>query len=205
MPTRRKLHRAGLTRLILVASLLVPAIVPAAKAQSGVSAEIRQMLEQRDRQIKSLLGKGTLGDAQRDQLKDLINGVIDFRAMGQEALGPHWADLTEAQKTEFVDVFSDIVRSQSVSNLEVYRSRVTYGDISVEDSEATVATTTYYKDTDTPVVYKMHEVDGEWLVTDIILNDVSTAEGYARSFQGLVRKRGFDVLMEKLRARRDQT
>ncbi len=172
-------------------------------AQSDEAANIRQMLESRDAEIKTLLGDGTLGDAQRDKLMDVVNGVIDFEAMGQAALGKHWSDLSEEQRSEFVEVFSDIVRRQSVADLDVYRSKVAYTEIAVEGSKATVETITTYKEADTPVVYEMHNVHDEWLVTDIVLNDVSTAGGYARSFQGLVRKRGFDTLMEKLRARRE--
>ena len=178
------------------------AAIPAA-AQSPETAAIRKMLETRDTEIKQLLSAGTLGETQRDQLKDVVNGVIDFRAMGRAALGEHWDGLTDTQRSEFVDVFGDIVRSQSVSDLDVYRSKVAYKDIVVDGETARVETVTTYKNADTPVVYAMHNIDGEWMVTDIILNDVSTADGYARSFQGLIRKRGFDTLMEKLRARRD--
>ena len=172
-------------------------------AQSPEATSIRKMLETRDAEIKQLLSVGTLGETQRDQLKDVVNGVIDFRAMGQAALGEHWNGLADTQRSEFVDVFGDIVRAQSVSDLDVYRSKVAYKDIAVDGETARVETITTYKNADTPVVYAMHNVAGEWMVTDIILNDVSTADGYARSFQGLIRKRGFDTLMEKLRARRD--
>jgi phospholipid transport system substrate-binding protein len=173
-------------------------------AQAGDATSIRKMLEARDAEIKQLLEVSALGDEQRDQLKDVVNGVIDFEAMGKSALGEHWDGLSAEQRSEFVNVFSDIVRSQSVADLEVYRSKVAYKDIGIDGTTARVETVTTYKNTDTPVVYTMHLVGENWLVTDIILNDVSTADGYARSFQGLVRKRGFDTLMEKLRARRDK-
>lgn len=191
------------SQVSIVALLLAVSFGQPALAQSDTALGIRSLLEERDQEIKQLLSVESLADTQREQLKDLINGVIDFEAMGETALGPHWGDLTANQKEEFVAVFSDIVRSQSVSDLDVYRSSVAYADISVDGTKAVVETVTSYKGTDTPVVYEMHKAAQGWMVTDIILNDVSTAQGYARSFQGLIRKRGFDVLMEKLRARRD--
>ena len=39
------------------------------------------------------------------------------------------------------------------------------------------------------------------MATDIILDEVSTVKGYARSFQSVIRKKGFDDLMERLENR----
>jgi phospholipid transport system substrate-binding protein len=170
------------------------------------SEAIRTMLESRDAEIKSILN-GTQSDfssAQREELMTLINGFIDFRAMGQQALGPFWSDLTEEQRTEFVDVFQDVVRRQSLGDLEVYNSEVTYDRIDVEGDSAFVRTTTRYQGSNTPVDYIMHRKDSTWLATDIVLDGVSTAEGYARSFQNVVRRRGFDTLMNSLKERQQR-
>jgi len=164
------------------------------------------MLEDRDQEIKSILSGDTdYSKEQRARLEELINGVIDFRAMGQTALGPHWDDLSAEQQTEFVDVFQDVVRAQSMSDLDVYNSKVTFDQINVQDDSAYVRTMTEYEGTRTPVEYVLKRRDGEWKAEDIIVDDVSTAEGYARSFQTVVRKRGFDALMKSLQKRRDKT
>lgn len=142
--------------------------------------------------------KSSFTQQQRDKLKTVINDGIDFEAMGRTALGPFWTDLTTAQRKEFVNVFGQIVRNQSLSNLDVYRSKVTYKNVEVDGNEARAVTTTVYKDVPTEVVYVLGKKNNEWLVQDIILDDVSTAEGYARSFQTVVRKKGFSALMESL-------
>ncbi|MFO8232327.1 MAG: ABC transporter substrate-binding protein [Longimonas sp.] len=195
----------ALLTVMLVAGAAVP--VTAQQANDADESEaIRAMLEERDAEIKSILN-GTESDfssAQRDELMTLINGFIDFRAMGQEALGPFWSDLSEEQRAEFVDVFQGVVRHQSLSDLEAYNSEVTYDRIDVEDDSAFVRTTTRYQGNDTPVDYVLHRKDSTWLATDIILDEVSTAGGYARSFQNVMRKRGFDALMNSLRTRLDR-
>ena len=190
----------GLLVLTVAASPLQPV-----QAQDNSADAIQQMLEERDRQIKSILqGDTTFTAQQREELKTLINGVIDFRAMAQQALGPFWADLSDAQRTEFVDVFQDIVRSQSMADLEVYNSEVTYNTIDVSGDSAFVRTATQYRGTSANVEYVLHREDGTWLAEDIIVDEVSTAESYARSFQTVVRKRGFDALMDSLRKKREQ-
>ncbi len=167
--------------------------------------EIRAMLEQRDQQIKSILqGDTSFTEEQREELMTLINGLIDFEAMGRQALGPFWNDLTEAQRAEFVEVFRDIVRSQSLADLEVYNSEVTYDAITVEGDSAYVVTTTTYQGTSANVEYDLAFKDSTWVAEDIIVDGVSTAQGYARSFQTIIRQRGFDALMDSLRKKREQ-
>lgn len=187
--------------LLMLAAFAVGTPALAQKSEQ----DVRALLQQRDREIKKMLGdKETFTDAQRAQLRDVINGGIDFGAMGRIALGKFWGDLSAEQKAEFVDVFSEIVREQSLSDLDVYRAAVTYESVAVKGDSAYVVTTTVYKDVPTKVEYALRYGIAGWHVEDIILDDVSTAEGYARSFQTVIRKRGFEGLMTSLRKKRDK-
>jgi phospholipid transport system substrate-binding protein len=191
-----------LAAMLLLGGGLLPAPV---HAQSATTADIRQMLERRDQQIKKILrGTDQYTAGQRAELKTLINGVIDFEVMGQRALGPHWDDLSAEQRSEFVSVFRDVVRAQSMSDLGVYNSKVTYDQIEAQGDSAFVRTRTKYKGRTTPVEYVLQRRGGEWRAEDIIVDGVSTAEGYARSFQTVVRQRGFETLMKSLRKKRDE-
>lgn len=172
-------------------------------AQTSAEQAIRTMLEQRDRELKQAVEplidnpKGATA-AQRQRVEDLINGVIHFEEMARQALGPFWSDLTPAQRTEFVDVFGQIVRAQSLGDLEVYNSTVTYETIDVVGDSAYVSTTTVYQDKPVKVEYYLGEHDGDWYVHNMVLDDVGTVEGYAKSFQAVIRKKGFDALMTSL-------
>lgn len=192
---------------VLIASLmLIWGFSAAAQTQIADPAqEIRKMLTERDRKIKSVLGdKNSFTDQQRERLKELINGVIDFQAMAQVALGPHWEEITPTQREEFVDVFSQIVRTQSLSDLNVYRANFTYDRIEVEGDSAHVSTSTIYDDTPLEVEYVLGYEDDQWRVHDIIIDEVSTAQSYARSFQTVIRQRGFETLMTSLNKKLDK-
>lgn len=196
-----------LSTYLFFALLLATAWTAAPRLASAQdAASVRQFLEGRDREIKQTLGNSdTYTAEQRESLKRVINDGIDFEAMARTALGPFWSQISVEQRAEFVDVFSEIVRNQSLSNLDVYRSPVTYKDIKVEGDSAYVVTSTVYKDVPAEVAYVLGRTDGAWRVRDIILDDVSTADGYARSFQTVMRKRGFDSLMQSLRKKLTET
>ncbi|PSQ96417.1 MAG: ABC transporter substrate-binding protein [Bacteroidetes bacterium SW_9_63_38] len=205
------MHPFRVFSVLFVALLLLvggPARGSWAQDQSSTQEDIRTMLEDRNQEIKSILSGSTAknySQAQRDRLKDLINGVLDFRAMAATALGTHWDTLSTDRRDRFVEVFRDVVRAQSMSDLGVYNSAVTYDQITVQGDSAYVRTTTTYEGRTTPVEYILARRDTTWKAEDIIVDEVSTAEGYARSFQSVMRKRGFKALMGALEKKRKET
>ncbi|MEX0609956.1 MAG: ABC transporter substrate-binding protein [Balneolaceae bacterium] len=173
-------------------------------AQAQQSEEdIRNLLEARDAEIKELMGpKGSeYSDKQRSQLKEIINGIIDFEAMASEALADTYNSISDEQRNEFVDLFSTIVRDQSLNKLDIYRADVTYTNIDVNGEQVRVETLAQLDDVRTPVSYEMVFENDEWVITDMEIDDVSTAGSYHRQFQRIINQKGFDALMESLRKR----
>lgn len=165
--------------------------------------EIRSMLNERDDEIKELLGpKGSeYTQEQRDKLKDIINDVIDFRSMSEIALGDTFHEITDEEREEFVSLFATIIRDNSLNRLDIYRAEVSYNGITVDNGNAEVKTMAQMDNVRTSVDYDMELRDGVWYITDMSIDDVSTAESYHRQFQSIIRQRGFDALLESLRRR----
>src|SRR5699024_12341439 len=78
------------------------------------SATIKQLLQERDYQIKELMGpeETKLSQKKRDELKNIVNNIIEYRAMAKKALGNTYDELSESERDEFVDLFSTLVRDQ---------------------------------------------------------------------------------------------
>jgi phospholipid transport system substrate-binding protein len=193
--------------LVIVFALGVTGFVQPGYAQKSKQA-VKKLLQKRDQQIKDILGpEGTkYTHKQRQKLKNVINDVIDYRAMSKYALGDTWDEITAQKRKEFVDLFSTIVRDHSLQNLDIYRARVAYLNISLNDDSAVVKTLATRKDVRKRVNYKLHykENKHKWVVTDFSINDVSTADSYHRQFQSIIRKNGFKKLMDTLRKRAKQ-
>lgn len=206
MLSTRMYTRLFTLTLLFVGFMTLSASQEAFARQADEEAAIRARLQQRETEIKAILGNDeTLSEAQLTQLRTAVNDMFDFGSMGKEALGRHWDEISAAQQQEFVDVFAGIVRHQSLADVDIYRARVTYDTITVDGTNALVVTTTTYKDVPTEVVYKMVRSGNNWLATDVILDDVSTVDGYSRSFQSYIRKKGFDALMANLNKRLEST
>jgi len=164
---------------------------------------IRLMLEERDVEIKSILGPegSEYTNEQRETLKAIINGVIDFEAMSKTALDETFETISDESRIEFVDLFSSIIRDNSLTKLDIYRATVTYNEVTIDGDEALVQTMAELDEVRTPVEYKMKLKEGNWVIQDMSIDDVYTAESYNRQFQRIIARRGFDALMESLRRR----
>jgi len=204
MMNGKDIRTAIITLLMLL--LVAPAGLQAFQPMSKDSSSIRKLLEQRDREIKELMGpKGTeYTQEQRDKLKDIINNIVDYRAMAEYALQTTYDTLTTQERNEFVDLFSNIVRDQSMNKLDIYRAKVTYKKIDVTGDSAFVKTMAQLEDVRTPVNYNMKFENGQWYINDLIIDDVSTAASYRRSFQNVIRKKGYDALVQNLRKRAER-
>lgn len=164
---------------------------------------IKNMLIERDLEIKELLGPEgqEYTDAQRAELKEIINGIIDFEEMAKIALDETYNEISEESRTEFIDLFTTIIRDHSLNSLDIYRAKITYNSIELGDGNALVKTMAELKDVRTPVDYKMELEDSEWVITDMSVDDLWTAESYKNQFQRIIDRRGFETLMESLRKR----
>lgn len=170
--------------------------------------DVKELLENRDQEIKSSLGpEGTeYTDEKRQKLKDIINGIIDYKAMASYALQETYDTLSTDQRDEFIDLFSTIVRDHSLNNLDIYRADVKYKDISIVEDSAMVETLAQLKKVRTPVSYQMvYEPENkQWVVIDMAIDDVSTAESYRKQFQRIIEKKGYDYLLKTLRKKVDK-
>jgi len=195
-----------LNRLPALALLALAFLLAVPTAQAQPAQEIEQLLRQRDREIKAILGpSGHPTAQQRERLRTVVNEAIDFEAMARTALGPFWNDLSAQQRSRFVDRFGAVVRQQSLADLDLYRARVSYDGVTVSGATATARTVATQGGTRARVDYALHRTGGQWKVTDIVIDGTGTAEGYARSFQRVLRRdgaqQGYDRLMQSLERR----
>lgn len=198
--------KAFILSVVLILSSVTIAqtqVTPDTKAEQ----QILTLLKERDEDVKEVMGpKGTeYTDEQKAQLKELINGIIFFENLAEIALQDTFHEISPEKREEFVNLFASIIRDQSLAKLDIYRADVTYESVDVSGDSAYVKTIASLENVTTPVSYEMVKVGGDWMIGDMIIDDVSTAESYQRSFQRIISRKGFDTLLESLRKRAERT
>ena len=137
----------------------------------------------------------------RELLSKIIAARFDFAEMARRSLGAEWRRINAAQQQQFVELFTDLLRDAYVADIESYKGEtVRYGRESQEDRFAAVQT--YLKSregTEYSIEYRLHLVDNEWKVYDVVIENVSIVNNYRAQFTRLINKSSYDGLIRVMK------
>ena len=139
-------------------------------------------------------------DVRRAKLRDLINPKFNFAEMAKRSLGPNWKALTPEERSEFTEVFSELLARTYLSKIETVKpGMVKVKGEQVRIPRAIVKTIVISKGDKFPINYKMALKDNVWQVYDVVIENIGLVANYRNEFSGIIRKEEFSGLMERLR------
>lgn len=145
-------------------------------------------------------------DARLAGLRTAVASTIHFELLAQRTLSRHWDDLSATQRATFTATLQELIETS-------YSTRL--GDKMLAPGSYTVQFTDERERRGRTAVSAIVSVDarrhyvdvrlqqsdaGEWQVYDVVTDDISLQESYAESFDEIIRSKGFDELMRRLRA-----
>jgi phospholipid transport system substrate-binding protein len=188
--------------LVLVLGMAVPVLA------EGPTEQIKQTT---DKAI-ALLSDPTLRDPARAEerrtlLRKIADERFDWEEMARRALARYWKERTEEEKREFVSLFSDLLERTYMKRIEGYSGeKVLYEEETVDESYGTVrAKVLTETDTEISVEYRVKLKNGEWLIYDVIIEGVSLVNNYRTQFNTILLKSSYPKLVERLRAKTEQS
>jgi phospholipid transport system substrate-binding protein len=183
---------------VLLSYLLLPVAARAASPTEQVRATVDKVLTiVRSPNPKS---KAEI-DAQRAQLLDVISPRFDFTEMAKLSLGSHWAQCTQEEQREFVKVFAALMERAYADDIESYTGQnVLYARESTDQNYAQVDTK-IVGDNQPPLTinYKLHSVDKEWKVYDLVIEDISVVNNYRSQFDRVLARSSFAELVRTMK------
>lgn len=211
---------------LVTGALLVSPVVASAQSDdtTGIEAEIAPAAEAtamtatdfvraKADELVGIINRTPSNDAERAQrttdLRTSIREFLDFGVLAERTLGPHWETRTPEQRTEFVDALRDLVEtsySHRLGDQTVDQSgyTVTYTDERERNGRYRVEGTVSWGDEEHFVEMKLMMRDGQFLIYDVVTDDVSLEESYAESFDNIITEHGWDELLRRIRERRDE-
>ena len=173
----------------------------AAPASPDTSAMLLELMKDRDRSIQKIVSSDTRGetDSERKQLRDLVGELFDFHRYSKMALGRYWDKRSEAEQAEFADLCRRLIeKNYADPKLYTKSDRIDYISAEVDGNEGVVRTVVYYKSEQSSIDYQLHLVDGNWLVYDMVIDDLSVAKNNRSQFRREIRKTSYEGLVSKL-------
>ena len=177
--------------LLATASLVTAGASPTDSIRSSVDG------------VLALLQDKEMDDTtRREKIGEVISKRFDFRAMSQRTLATNWKSASEGQRKEFVQLFSTLIENTYIGRVEAYTDeKVDFPGEKVKGKKAVVETLILTANADIPVNYKVYLKNDEWWVYDVVIEGISLISNYRSSYQEIVKKEGFDGLIEKMKAK----
>jgi len=140
-------------------------------------------------------------DAQRAQLVEVIYPRFDFTEMAKRSLGRHWTDRTPEERREFVTIFAAMLGRSYADNIESYTSQDVLYTREREDQSYAEVDTKIVTEKHPPVTinYKLHSVDKEWKVYDLVIEDISVVNNYRSQFDRVIARSSFEDLVRAMK------
>lgn len=184
--------------LLLLFCLLLPAVSTAESPTEQVRATVDKVLIiVRGAKPKS---KAQM-DGQRARLVEAIYPRFDFPEMAKRSLGPHWAPRTPEEQREFVEIFAWLMGPAYAANIDSYTSQnVVYTRESEDQNYAQVDTKIVTENRPAVTInYKLHSVDKEWKVYDLVIENISVVNNYRSQFNRVIARTSFAELVRTMK------
>ena len=184
------------------------AVITAVPAAAGVPTD--QLRGAVDRVLKTLddpsfKGADKVAD-RRVAVRKIANEIFDFGEIAKRSMARHWQPLSEAQRTEFVGLFADLLERSYISKIETYGGeKIQYTSEKIDGDYATVSTRIVTKNgTEVPVDYRMKKGGDRWLVYDVSIEGVSLVSSYRTQFNKIIQTSSYNQLVSKLKNKQDE-
>jgi len=184
--------------LALVAALLAsPFVARAGEATEQLRATIHDFV--------AIISSTPVAELQAhglpERARNLVFARFDFSEMARRSLGSHWGALNGGEQGEFVAGLSQrllasygrTVRSNSGDNIQ-FKSEV-------QEGKQVKVTTQVVSGSgeELPIDYRLHDVDGQWKVFDVVIDHVSLVNNYRAQFARVIAKSSVQELLRMMK------
>ncbi|MEO5365862.1 MAG: ABC transporter substrate-binding protein [Magnetococcus sp. WYHC-3] len=142
-------------------------------------------------------------DARQKQMREEIDKRFAWSDMAHSAYGLAWNKLTDAQRTEFTGLFGDLVNKNYMSKVESYSGeKIQYKGDKVDGTYGVVnVVIVTLRNTDIAVSYRVLKKDTQWLIYDVIIENISMVNNYRSQFGAILHSSPHDVLVSRIKAK----
>lgn len=137
----------------------------------------------------------------RADLRKAIFPQFDVPEMAKRSLGLNWRPRTPVEKKEFVDLFSHLLEDFFSDKLKSFEDEEFVYSGEIKDGDyAKVETMIVTKEgKEISIDYRLHLVDENWKVYDMVIENVSLVKNYRSQFNRIITKSSYQDLVRRIR------
>jgi phospholipid transport system substrate-binding protein len=152
-------------------------------------------------QVVNVVGRSADTDEQRKaSLRETLMPRFDWYEMARQTLGKNW-NIAAGRENEFVAAFAEFLGNAYVGTIGSYKGeKILFLQERIDHDQAQVKTKILpSKGDSTSVDYRLHRVQDEWKIYDVLIEDISLVVNYRSQFNRILAKGSIDDLLAQLR------
>jgi phospholipid transport system substrate-binding protein len=183
--------RKSLPALLL---LVLPAFSsPAAENPQG------QLKATVDRVFAILKDESAPIEVRREELASLVQARFDLPTIARWVMGPYWREAGERERQRFIELFPELIKATYLGRVKRYNNeKVVFVREEVDGDRALVETRVLTARADVPVDYRLMKRGEEWLVYDVIIENISMVRNYRSTYTEIIRRDGLDGILRQM-------
>lgn len=180
---------------------------PALAAQKGPSAAAQFVQRMGDKALSSLTAQDLQATERSRRVRNLLNENFDVNIIGRFALGTYWKTATEAQKSEYLHLFEDMIVKTYTQRFAEYSGQEfkVGGTIEASATDSVVSSQIVQKNGPPLAVdWRVRNKGGQMKVIDVIVEGVSMSVTQRSDFASVIQSGGgkVEALLASLRQRK---
>ena len=199
-------HLQSAKSLSIITALLLSCLCGSVSAWAANSPldMIRSTTNQALAVLADSSGKGKEQRQQQiERMWEIVLPRFDTQDIAQRSLGVHWQTFTEDQRKEFARLYIQLVKKNYGSTLERYTTdaKFFFDREDIDGDYAEVYTRIMAPSQEQPfsVVYRLHRAGDEWLIHDVVAENVSLVQNYRNQFSRIIAQSSAAGLLDALK------
>jgi phospholipid transport system substrate-binding protein len=179
------------------------------RADPGGAGPATDQLKQSVDKVLAILNDPTLkgttkAQERRQKLKEIIYSRFDFDEMAKRSLGPQWQKRSPEEQKEFVRLFTGLLEHVYLDNIESYNGeKVRFVNERQDKDFAQVDTKVINnKGEEFSLDYRLQNVNGDWKVIDVVIENISLVNNYRAQFSRVLAKSSYAELLEIMKQKK---
>jgi len=183
-------------RLLLPLLLMMLLAAGTAWAESAAMSQLHASV---DAVIQVLRQKDLPSSARRQQVSTIVRKRFDFTRMARSALGPNWRALSSDQRQHYTELFTKLMEATYMGRIDEYRNEtVNFVGEQERGGRVMIDTTILSGGKSIPISYKLVSKGGQWLVYDVVIENVSLVRNYRSTYGDVYDREGYDGLVARM-------
>ena len=158
-----------------------------------------------DTALMSLTGKNVSRSTREARVRKILNDNFDVQTIGRFAMGTYWREASEAQRSEYMNLFESMIVETYTTRFEDYSGQTLKVEGSTSSGAKDSIVTSQVIQKDGPPVnleWRVRNNGGALRIVDVVVEGVSMSVTQRSDFASVIQSGGgkIDALLVSLRA-----